>query len=184
MTRDALITALARDVAPEDPILPDGPVPRPAAVLIAVQDGQLWLTRRASGLQHHPGQIALPGGKVDPSDSGPIDCALREAEEEVGLPRHAVDVLGVLPDQMTGTGFSITPVLAGITAPFTPFVQAGEVEEVFTVPLSHVLKPGSYIRHVRPWAGQMRSYWTVPWGPYYIWGATASILRNLAMRMA
>ncbi|WP_435165101.1 CoA pyrophosphatase [Falsirhodobacter sp. 1013] len=179
MTRDALIAALARP-APEVS-RPDSL--KPAAVLLAVQDGRLWLTKRASGLRHHPGQIALPGGKQDPIDADATACALREAEEEVGLPHAAVTVLGTLPVQDTVTGFAITPVLAEITGPFTPFAQAGEVEEVFAVPLAHVLDPSRYAPQSRLWSGRRRTYWTAPWGPYYIWGATADILRGLALRM-
>lgn len=184
MTRDALIAALSRAAMPEG--APDGTVDsvlRPAAVLLAMQDGRLWLTKRSSGLRHHPGQIALPGGKLDAGDSGPVACALREAQEEVGLSRDAVKVLGQLPAHPTVTGFTVTPVLAEITAPFTPFAQAGEVEEIFAVPLDHVLNPDRYVQQSRIWAGQMRTYWTVPWGPYYIWGVTAGILYDLASRM-
>ncbi|QUS36076.1 NUDIX hydrolase [Falsirhodobacter algicola] len=181
MVRDALIAALAR---PDAPMAPPDAALRPAAVLLAVQDGRLWLTKRASGLRHHPGQIALPGGKLDPVDAGPTDCALREAREEIGLPPAAVEVLGLLPDLATVTGFAITPVLAEITAPFTPIPQPGEVDEVFTVPLAHVLDPSRFVRRQRRWAGQERVYWTVPWGPHYIWGATADILYDLARRMA
>lgn len=157
---------------------------RPASVLLALQDDRLWLTKRASGLRHHPGQIALPGGKLDPCDADATTCALREAEEEVGLSPASVEVLGVLPLHLSGTGFAITPVVGAITAPFTPFAQAGEVEETFTVPLSHVLDLSRYTRHRRVWRGQTRDYWSVPYGPHYIWGATAGILHSLATRIA
>jgi len=180
MTRDALIAALSCAAIPAGPV---DPALRPAAVLLAVQDGRLWLTKRASGLRHHPGQIALPGGKLDVGDADPVACALREAQEEVGLSRNAVEVLGQLPAHPTVTGFTVTPVLAEITAPFTPFPQVGEVEEIFAVPLDHVLDPARYVQHSRIWAGHLRTYWTVPWGPYYIWGVTAEILRDLALRM-
>jgi 8-oxo-dGTP pyrophosphatase MutT (NUDIX family) len=166
---------------------PDTRPLRPAGVLVAVigsPEPAVLLTRRSSRLKHHPGQIAFPGGKVDPVDTGPVAAALREAEEEVGLPRSAVEVLGLLPRHRTVTGFAVTPVLALVTKPFTPVPEAGEVEEVFTVPLSHVADPSRYSVESRLWRGQRRFYYTVPWGPYYIWGATARILRGLAERLA
>ena len=158
---------------------------RPAGVLIALReaDGRLILTKRASGLRHHPGQIALPGGKVDPGDDGPIGAALREAQEEVGLPPEAVSILGTLPPHRTVTGFSITPVVGLIRGAFTPTPEAGEVEEVFEVPFAHLSDPASYRVDGRIWRGVRRSYYVVPYGPYYIWGATARILRGLAMSL-
>ena len=169
-------------------VLPEGRVLRPAGVLVAAIDGprgpEVVLTRRASHLKHHPGQIAFPGGKVDPGDDGPVGAALREAEEEVGLPRETVRVLGTLPAHETVTGFTITPVLAWIESPFEARPEPGEVDEVFTVPLAHLTNPGNYSVQSRLWQGRRRYYYTVPWGPYYIWGATARILRGLAERLA
>lgn len=191
MTRERLIEALARtggasSDADLGPIFapPPGAVLRPAAVLLAIDAGRIWLTKRATGLKHHPGQIALPGGKIDPTDATPAACALREAREEIGLMPAQLDVLGALPTHETGTGFRITPILAEVTAPFTPRPEPGEVEEVFSVPLSHVLDRRNYLLQERLWAGKMRRYYTVPYGPYYIWGATAHILRGLAERLA
>jgi 8-oxo-dGTP pyrophosphatase MutT (NUDIX family) len=168
-------------------VLPPGRILRPAAVLIAVwlrpSGARLILTKRASHLQHHPGQIAFPGGKVDAGDDGAIGAALRETFEEVGLLPDRVQVLGILPPHETVTGFSVTPVLGLVRDDFIPIPEAGEVEEVFTVPLSHVLDPGRYRIERRLWRGEWRRYYAVPFGPYYTWGATARILRGLADRV-
>ncbi|MDH3263708.1 MAG: CoA pyrophosphatase [Paracoccaceae bacterium] len=169
-------------------VLPDDRVLQPAGVLVAllgaVNGPQVLLTKRSSRLKHHPGQIAFPGGKVDPGDGGPIGAALREAEEEVGLPQGTVDIFGELPPHETVTGFTVTPVLGWIRADFRPVPEAGEVDEVFTVPLAHVAERANYQVQSRLWRGQRRFYYTVPYGPYYIWGATARILRGLAERLA
>lgn len=160
---------------------------RPAAVLVAFEAGddpRLVLTKRASGLKHHPGQIAFPGGKVDPGDAGAVGAALREAEEEIGLPRAAVAVAGELPPHETVTGYLVTPVLGWVPGDFRPVPEAGEVDEVFTVPFAHVLDPANYSVQSRLWMGQVRHYYAVPYGPYYIWGATARILRSIADRLA
>ena len=167
--------------------LPPGRKLRPAGVLVAFElhrgEARLYLTKRASHLKHHPGQIAFPGGKVDPEDEGPVGAALREAHEEIGLPPENVSILGVLEPHETVTGFLVTPVLAHVHTPFTPRPEAGEVDEVFTVPLAHIADPQNYWPERRRWRGMWRSYYVAPYGPYYIWGATARMLRALADRM-
>lgn len=185
--RDALRTAAEPssdyDLNPEASP-PDAPL-RPAGVLAAfrAEDGRLLLTKRGSGLRHHPGQIALPGGKVDPGDADAIAAALREAREEVGLDPAQVRLLGCLPPHRTVTGFSVTPVLAMIEGTFTPVPEAGEVEEAFFLPFAHVADPARYRIERRRWRGGWRSYHAAPFGPYYLWGATARILLGLARRL-
>ena len=143
----------------------------------------LILTKRSSALKHHPGQIAFPGGKQEGTDKDVIAAALREAQEEIGLPPELVDVLGTLPAHDTITGFRVTPVVGLITGTFDILPEPGEVEEVFFVPLSHVLDARNYIVQARQWRGEMRHYYVVPYGPYYIWGATARMLRAWTEQM-
>jgi 8-oxo-dGTP pyrophosphatase MutT (NUDIX family) len=160
---------------------------REAAVLVAIRpegsDGRLLLTKRSSRLKHHPGQIAFPGGKVDGTDSDAVAAALREAREEVGLLPQNVRVLGTLPAHETVTGFRVTPVVGLIRASFDPVPEDGEVAEVFEVPFAHVIDRAAYSIQSRRWRGQRRHYYTVAYGPYYIWGATARMLRALADRL-
>ncbi|WP_370231705.1 CoA pyrophosphatase [Cognatishimia sp.] len=190
-----LHAALARDSASSSDfdlnpgvVLPEGRKLRPAGVLMPVQviDGtpQVLLTKRASHLKHHPGQIAFPGGKQEDSDADVTAAALREAREEIGLPEDAVRVLGVLPTHETVTSFTVTPVVGLIERDFQIQPEPGEVEEVFHVPLAHVTEKANFSVQGRRWLGQRRHYYTVPFGPYYIWGATARILRGLAERMS
>ena len=170
-----------------DVVLPEGRTLRPAGVLIGIATGgaepQVLLTKRSSALKHHPGQIAFPGGKQDPGDPDVIAAALREAREEIGLPDGHARVLGTLPCHETVTGFRVTPVVALIERGFDFVAEPGEVDEVFATPLSHLLDPANYLIEARRWRGSRRRYFTVPYGPYYIWGATARMLRGLAARM-
>ena len=166
-----------------DVVLPLGRVLRPAAVLVVYKmlAGQphLVLTKRSSALKHHPGQIAFPGGKRDDADTDISITALREAHEEIGLAPNEVEVLGQLPSHETVTGFAVTPVLGRMTCDFEPKAEQGEVSEVFSVPLQHVMNPHNFVIQSRRWRGNKRHYYTVPYGPYYIWGATACILRRM-----
>jgi len=160
---------------------------RPAAVLMPVVERRghlaLLLTKRSARLRYHPGQIAFPGGKVEAEDRDSLSAALREAEEEIGLEPAQVTMLGALPSHETVTRFDIYPFVGRIPPDFVPRPYAGEVAEVFEVPLAHVTRAANFLIHNRAWNGHVRRYYAVPFGPYYIWGATARILRQLAEAM-
>lgn len=175
---------IAGDVHEEEP---DGPPGTPAAVLVPVVDRAeptVILTLRPETLRHHAGQIAFPGGRMDPSDKGPVDAALREAEEEIGLPRGEVDVIGVADTYRTITGFEVTPVL-GVIAPDLPLVpQPGEVAAIFEAPLFYLLRPENQIERSVEWQGRERFYYEIMWQDRRIWGATAAMIVNLSRRLA
>lgn len=155
----------------------------PAAVLVPlVARGQVptvLLTRRTDHLHHHPGQISFPGGRVEAADTSPIDTALRETEEEIGLHRRHIELIGTLPDYLTGTGFRVTPVVGVVTPPFELTLDAFEVAEAFEVPLSHFLDPSNHEEHSIVHEGRLRSFHAMPYQGYFIWGATAGIIMSL-----
>ena len=121
----------------------------------------------------------MPGGRCEPEDRSPIVTALRESEEEVGLLAGQVEVLGSLPDYLTGTGFRVTPVVSLVTPPLNLCLDDFEVAEVFETPLDFLLDAANYRRESIEIAGQLRTYWAVPWQEYFIWGATAGMLVSL-----
>ncbi|MEM8787435.1 MAG: CoA pyrophosphatase [Pseudomonadota bacterium] len=166
-----------------------GAVPlRPAAVLVPLIDRpqglSVLLTRRSPTLRHHPGQIAFPGGKQDAGDRDLWATALREADEEVGLDPTSVAPMGRLDRHETVTRFDVEPHVGLIPADAPLRIDRREVAEAFEVPLEAVLDAGRYQVHSRLWQGRERRYYAVPYGPYYIWGATARILKGLADRVA
>ena len=157
--------------------------PTRAAVLVPLilrSDGiSLLLTQRTLHLTAHPGQIAFPGGRCEPDDVSTIDTALRETEEEVGLDRRHVDVIGTLPDYPTGTGYLITPVVGLITPPFELRADPSEVAEMFEVPLAFLMNGVNHQRLSAPAGSGRSSFYAMPYQRFYIWGATAGMLRNL-----
>ena len=155
----------------------------PAAVLVALVDRPdgftVMLTQRTDHLRDHAGQISFPGGKIEEHDEDHVATALREAEEEVGLAPQAVEVVGALDRYVTRTGFAVTPVVGFVDPPFKVAPDPFEVAEVFEVPLRHFLTPGNRQRHSYEIDGVTRQYYAMPYGDYYIWGATAGMLVNL-----
>ncbi|MBI3435932.1 MAG: CoA pyrophosphatase [Proteobacteria bacterium] len=159
---------------------------RPAAVLIPVIDRAapaVLLTRRTQALQSHGGQIAFPGGKIDRDDASPAAAALREAQEEIGLDRRHVELIGYLDLYLTFSGFRILPLLGRVGPDFRLAPNPAEVDDVFEVPLEFLMAPANHQRHSRDWKGVKRSYYAMPYGDRYIWGVTAGILRNLYERI-
>lgn len=154
-----------------------------AAVLIPLvsrpAQPSVLLTKRTEHLHHHPGQISFPGGRVEEGDASAIDTALRETEEEIGLHRRHVELIGTLPDYLTGTGFRVTPVVGLVTPPFELTLDAFEVAEAFEVPLSHFLDPANHEEHSIVHEGRPRRFHAMPYQGYFIWGATAGIIMSL-----
>ncbi len=155
----------------------------PAAVLIPLvgraEGVTVLLTRRTDDLQHHAGQISFPGGQVEAADASPADTALRETEEEVGLARGHVEILGHLDPYVTRTGFSITPIVGIVAPPFALRPDPREVAEVFEAPLEFFLDPANHRRQRIRFQGEVREFYAMPWRDYFIWGATAGMMRNL-----
>jgi 8-oxo-dGTP pyrophosphatase MutT (NUDIX family) len=159
---------------------------RPAAVLIPVVDHPqptVLLTQRAAHLNDHAGQISFPGGKIDATDASPLDAALREAEEEIGLNREFIDPIGYLDLYATGFGFRILPALARIKPGFKLRINETEVDDAFEVPLAFLMDPANHQLHSKEFRGMERSYYAMPFAERYIWGATAGILRVLYERI-
>jgi 8-oxo-dGTP pyrophosphatase MutT (NUDIX family) len=159
---------------------------RRAAVLVAIVDHPqptVLLTQRSATLADHAGQIAFPGGKIDPIDASPLDAALREAKEEVGLPREFVEPIGYLGLYGTSFGFRILPTVARVKPGFEIRMNEGEVVDTFEVPLSFLMNPANHQVHSKEFRGMLRSYYAMPYGQRYIWGATAGMLRMLYERI-
>ena len=163
----------------------EGPL-RPAAVLVPVvhgPDAGVLLTLRTAHLTAHAGQVAFPGGRIDPTDASVEQAALREANEEIGLDPAQAELMGRLPAYVTGTGFHITPVLALLPAWLDLRPSPDEVAAIFTLPLSTLLDPAAPERRSRMFRGKERRFWVWPHAEHYIWGATAGILVQLAARL-
>ena len=159
---------------------------RPAAVLVPVvdrPDPTVLLTQRTADLPSHAGQVAFPGGKIDPSDATPAAAAMREAEEEIGLGHSVIEPIGYLDLFLTFTGFRILPTVARIAPDYHITVNPSEVADAFEVPLAFLMDAQNHALHSRDWKGIQRRYYAMPFGERYIWGVTAGILRNLYDRI-
>ncbi len=161
---------------------PDPPL-KPAAVLVPLIEREegftILLTERAADLRAHAGQISFPGGRIDPEDVSPEDAALREAHEEIGMPRENAELLGRLDTYEVRTGFAVTPVVGLVDPAFDIVFEPGEVADVFEVPLAFILDPDNHERHSRVLRGKRRYFYVLPYEDRYIWGATAGMLVNL-----
>ena len=155
-----------------------------AAVLIPIVERnnglKVILTKRSNNLKQHPGQVSFPGGKSEKTDKSLVATALRETREEIGINNKNVEILGQLSKHVTITGFKITPFIGKIRTGFSTKIQTSEVSEIFEVPLSYLSNPKNFRVESVKWKGKKRFFYSIPYGPYYIWGATARILKNLA----
>jgi 8-oxo-dGTP pyrophosphatase MutT (NUDIX family) len=193
VTLDELRRRFAGPLAPAAFYGDEGPRPqaaelKPAAVLLPIVAREprptMLFTRRAAHLKDHSGQVSFPGGRVAPRDPSPEATALRETREEIGLDPERIELLGRMPEYHTRTGFRITPVVGIVMPPFELQPDAGEVEEVFEVPLAFLLDPANHQRQSREWQGELRWFFAMPYDRHYIWGATAGMLVNLAHYLA
>ena len=154
-----------------------------AAVLIPLilrEEGITMLfTQRATNLSNHPGQISFPGGQVEPTDDAPKETALRETEEEVGIHRRHIKIIGQLANYWTRTGFSVTPIVGLITPPFDITLNPQEVDQIFEAPLKFLMDPNNHKRHSRMYKKSMRHFYAITYKDFYIWGATAGMLIDL-----
>ena len=160
--------------------------PKPAAVLVPVvmrQEPALLLTERASQLRQHSGQIAFPGGRVDPTDASVLEAAYREAEEEIGLSARFISPLGYLDPYLSTTNYLVIPVVAQVSPSYTLSLNPHEVADTFEVPLGFLMDPAHHELHAREWKGRLRRYYAMPYQERYIWGVTAGIIRNLYERL-
>jgi 8-oxo-dGTP pyrophosphatase MutT (NUDIX family) len=158
----------------------------PAAVLVAVVDHvspTVILTERPETMRRHPGQISFPGGRIDPEDDGPVAAALREAEEEIALPRESVEVVGTADRYRTVTGFEVTPIVGVVPPGLDLRPQPGEVAAMFEAPLHFLLDPRHQVVRTAVWQGRERSYYEIDWEGRRIWGATAAMIVNLSRRL-
>jgi 8-oxo-dGTP pyrophosphatase MutT (NUDIX family) len=171
----AEVDAALRQYFPASPVA--------AAVLVPIVDHpsglSVLLTQRATHLKNHPGQISFPGGRIEAKDGGPMEAALRETEEEIGLSRERVEVIGFLPDHAVISGFRVTPVVGLVRAGFELRLDPEEVAGTFEAPLRHLLDPATHTRSRRSIAGQEIETFELPWGSFNIWGATAGMLLTL-----
>lgn len=174
---------LSPDLLRERPAAPA----RPAAVLIAIinrpDEPTVLFTQRSSALRSHSGQIAFPGGRIDVADAGPLEAALREAEEEVGLAPHLVQPIGYLDLYLSNSGFRIVPVVALVDPSIVLRLNPDEVTGTFECPLAFLMDPANHVAESREWRGAMRHYYAMPWQGHYIWGVTAGIVRALYERV-
>lgn len=183
---DALMARSDRDLNPDwhDPVKGEY---RHAAVLAPiVKRAEGWtmlLTQRAADLPSHAGQVAFPGGRVDPGDLTAVDTALREAEEEIGLARRFVEPLGAIEPYETGTGFRIAPIVGFVAPGFEQKMDTREVADIFETPFDFLMNPANHQRRESEWRGQMRAYYAMPYQGRFIWGATAGMIRALYERL-
>jgi len=169
------LKAVEEDAVPQDLTL--------AAVLVPIVERPegltVLLTQRTAHLNDHAGQVSFPGGRCELTDTSPVFTALRETEEEIGLDPTTIEVLGILPEYRTGTGFSVTPVVGLVRPPFDLNPDSFEVAEVFETPLAFLLDPTNHQRHSMEIGGVLRHYYAMPYEGYFIWGATAGMLVSL-----